>query len=212
MANKETKKIPINYDRFMLTIKEKGTSIRKLGKERVIDRDEKTIRRYLAAKEMPPELLDRIARFIDVEPAYLAGEYDAYYERVKDSSKNPAELYRLLTDSSRYPYYSKVRKEIDYKDYLRQTLATQNITEDQYMQLSADDRIRFQFKMAKAVDSVIRQYFSKDANQHDMDDEKRNIEVLLKFTKDWYADPNNPEEVHVTLRSLINENQETTRE
>lgn len=212
MANKETKKIPINYDRFMLTIKEKGTSIRKLGKERVIDRDEKTIRRYLAAKEMPPELLDRIARFIDVEPAYLAGEYDAYYERVKDSSKNPAELYRLLTDSSRYPYYSKVRKEIDYKDYLRQTLATQNITEDQYIQLSADDRIRFQFKMAKAVDSVIRQYFSKDANQHDMDDDRRNIEVLLKFTKDWYADPNNPEEVHVTLRSLINENQETTRE
>ena len=206
MARKKSKKVPIRYDRFMNTLKEKGTSIRKLGKERAIDRDEKTIRRYHAAGEMPPDLLDRIARFIDVEPTFLAGEYDNYYEKVKDSLGNPEDLRQLLSDSRRYPYSIKIRKEIDYHEYIRQTLTTQNISEKQFMQLSADNRVLFQLQLAKAIDSVIEEFFSIDANGRQFDSERRNVEVLLNFSKDWYADPSNPEEVHVSLRSFLKDN------
>lgn len=85
MANKSVDKTPISYDRFMATVKEKGSSIRKLGKVAMIDRDEKTIRRYLAQGEMPPDLLDKIGKYLDVDPQYLAGFYDRYYEEIKET-------------------------------------------------------------------------------------------------------------------------------
>ena len=74
MANKEAHKVPINREHFLEVLKARGYSVRKLGEAyNKIQRTEKTIRRYLTAGEMPPDLLERIARYIYVSPEYLAG-------------------------------------------------------------------------------------------------------------------------------------------
>ena len=86
MANKETPKVPINRDRFFEVLKARGSSIRKLGGAyNEIQRTEKTIRRCLDEGKMPPDLLERIARFLNVHPDYLAGIYDEKADRIEDA-------------------------------------------------------------------------------------------------------------------------------
>lgn len=67
MANRTIKKVKINKDLFLKTIKEKGYSLSSLGKEPKIDRCEKTLYRCLKAREMSLDLLIRIAKFLDVD-------------------------------------------------------------------------------------------------------------------------------------------------
>ena len=77
MANREAKKVAVNKKWFMHVLKLKGVSIRDLDRDeaqKIVDRNEKTIRRHLDAGKMPPDLLDRIGKFLNVHPEYLAGK------------------------------------------------------------------------------------------------------------------------------------------
>lgn len=67
MANRFIQKIPIDSKALKEILQKKGISIRQLGQEPVIDRNERTIRRYLAAGEMPTDLYNRIVEFINME-------------------------------------------------------------------------------------------------------------------------------------------------
>ena len=60
---------------FKWVIHKQGWSIRKLGADRDIGKTDKTIRRAIKAERIRPELLDRIAKKLDVYPPYLAGRY-----------------------------------------------------------------------------------------------------------------------------------------
>ena len=60
---------------FKWAIHKQGWSIRRLGADRDIGKTDKTIRRAVKAERIRPELLDRIARKLDVYPPYLAGRY-----------------------------------------------------------------------------------------------------------------------------------------
>ena len=67
MGNKSTATVPVKKKRFMEVLKIRNCSIRKLGDAYdEIERTEKTIRRYLDKGEMPPDLLDKIAKFLNV--------------------------------------------------------------------------------------------------------------------------------------------------
>ena len=74
MGNKSAQKVPVNKERFMGVLNLRNCSIRKLGEAyEEIERTEKTIRRCLDNGEMPPDLLNRIAKYLDVHPDYLSG-------------------------------------------------------------------------------------------------------------------------------------------
>lgn len=60
---------------FKWVIHKQGWSIRRLGVDRDIGKTDKTIRRAIKAERIRPELLDRIAKKLDVYPPYLAGRY-----------------------------------------------------------------------------------------------------------------------------------------
>ena len=60
---------------FKWVIHKQGWSIRRLGADRDIGKTDKTIRRAIKAEGIRPELLDRIAKKLDVYPPYLAGRY-----------------------------------------------------------------------------------------------------------------------------------------
>ena len=71
-------KIHINRQRFLKTLEEKGSSIAKLGSCYLeIGRTERTIRRCINSKQgMPAELLDSIAKYLNVYPDLLSGKLD----------------------------------------------------------------------------------------------------------------------------------------
>lgn len=60
---------------FKWVIHKQGWSIRKLGADGDTGKTDKTIRRAIKAEGIRPELLDRIAKKLDVYPPYLAGRY-----------------------------------------------------------------------------------------------------------------------------------------
>ena len=115
MANKKIEKMRINRDCFLRIIREKGYTVEDLGKEPAIDRSGKTIQRCLSAEEMPPELLDRIGCFLDVDPVYLSGEYDRKFEELKETLVSPELTHYLWTKTDRFPYIKHQTESIDYK-------------------------------------------------------------------------------------------------
>ena len=65
----------IDPEWFKWVIHRLDSSIRKLGADADIDRTEKTILRAVKSGTIRPELLDQIAKKLDVYPDYLAGRY-----------------------------------------------------------------------------------------------------------------------------------------
>ena len=85
MANREIPKVPIKRERFLEVLRARGSNVRKLGKAyNEIQRTEKTIRRCLDEGKMPQDLLERIARFLNVHPNYLAGINDEKADRIEN--------------------------------------------------------------------------------------------------------------------------------
>lgn len=163
MSNKKTKKIPIIRESFLRIIREKGYTVEKLGMQQQVDRSGKTIQRCLTAGEMQPELLDRIGRFLDVDPSYLAGEYDRIFEEKKDTLENSKITHFLWTKTDRFPYSKHETENIDYKKYILNTLLINNISKEQYLSLSSEKRRSFRFDLGQALHSVIKQYFKEDS-------------------------------------------------
>ena len=140
MANKKTEKVQISRDCFLRIIREKGYTVESLGEVPEIDRSGKTIQRCLTSGEMQPDLLDRIGRFLDVDQTYLSGEYDRRFEEMKDSLKSPELTHYLWTKTDRFPYSKHETENIDYAEYLLNTLLINNISKEQFLALDPRKR------------------------------------------------------------------------
>ena len=169
MANKKSEKIQISRDCFLRIIREKGYTVERLGVEPEIDRSGKTIQRCLTTGEMQPALLDRIGRFLDVDPTYLSGEYDRRFEEMKDSLKSPELTHYLWTKTDRFPYSKHQTENIDYAEYLLNTLLINDISKEQFLALGPLKRRALQFDIAMALHNVIKQYFDVDTKGLDTD-------------------------------------------
>lgn len=178
MGNKATAKVKINRDRFMEVLKEKKCSIRKLGEAySEVQRTEKTIRRYLHDGEMPPDLLDNIARYLNVHPDYLSGVYDEQADKIEDDILKKMFMTRIKP--KRYPYLLKARGDIDYSRYFEEILTMNNITMDQFRTLPPIDRVLFRQEMALAIFKVIAKHFPTDSLGNDTQEELRYCEAFV---------------------------------
>ena len=169
MANRKAQRTKISRDCFLRIIREKGYTVESLGQTREVDRSAKTIQRCLSTEEMPPELLERIGKFLDVDPAYLAGEYDRRFEEIKDTLTRPDLTHSLWTKTDRFPYSKHKVETIDYGEYLQNTLLINNISKEQFLALSPEKRRSLQFDLCTALHNVICQYFEEDSNGLDTD-------------------------------------------
>lgn len=161
MANKKVARVPFSRERFMQALEYRNSSIRKLGKVPEIDRDEKTIRRCLHDGEIPPALLDRIGRYLDVHPDFLSGTYDRPVERIDDDI-----LRRMIKSQIRvedHPYFIKEQEDLKYRDYFKSILTMHNISVSQFRTLNSDKRTQLQLDIEEAITAVIYKYFDYDA-------------------------------------------------
>ena len=74
MPKNKVQTVPINKKVFQYILKEKNSSIRKLGAAQEIAFTEKTIRRALNNSEMRPELVKQIAIYLNIDSTLLTGE------------------------------------------------------------------------------------------------------------------------------------------
>ena len=71
MANRPLPTIPIDVEAVKGHMKIDGYSIRRLARHPWVDRDERTLQRWFARKEMPSFMLYNIARILNVSMDYL---------------------------------------------------------------------------------------------------------------------------------------------
>ena len=167
MGNKSTATVPVNKKRFMEVLKIRNCSIRKLGDAYdEIERTEKTIRRYLDKGEMPPDLLDKIAKFLNVHPDYLSGVYDTKADQIKNAYLRS--LSKANINPEKYPYLLKARSDIDYTSYFENILTMNNITMEQFRTLPPRDRITFRQEMVFAILQVVAKHFTQDSLGNDL--------------------------------------------
>jgi hypothetical protein len=167
MANKTTQKVPVNKEHFIQVLKLKNTSIRKLGEayDR-IERTEKTIRRCLDNGEMPPDLLDRIAKHLDVHPDYLSGAYNEKADEMEDAYLRV--LFHSFMKPERYPYLLKAKSEIGYTTYFENILTMNDISMEMFQTLPPTKRVKFRQDLIVAILRVITEYFTHDALGNDL--------------------------------------------
>ena len=177
MGNKSLKKVKINRDRFMEILKERKCSIRKLGEAYdEINRTEKTIRRCLNNGEMPPDLLNSIARYLNIHPDYLAGVYDEKAKSIQDEYLRKLYLSRIKPEN--YPYILKATKDIDYNRYFEDILIMNSITMEQFKTLPPVDRVLFRQEMVLAIFRVVSKYFPTDSLGNDTGEELMYLEAI----------------------------------
>lgn len=162
MGNKSAQKVPVNKERFMEILKLRNSSIRKLGEAyEEIERTEKTIRRCLDAGEMPPDLLNRIAKHLNVHPDYLSGIYDDKADRIEDDFLRS--MYMSFIKPEKYPYLLKAKSDIGYTNYFENILIMNDISIDLFHTLPPEERILFRQEMAVAIMQVIAKHFTHDS-------------------------------------------------
>lgn len=167
MANKPTRKVPVNKEHFLEVLKFKNCSIRKLGEAYdKIERTEKTIRRCLNSGKMPADLLNKIAKFLDVHPDYLSGAYHEKADKIEDAYLRM--LYRSSIKPEKHPYLLKLKSEIGYKSYFENILTMNDISMEMFQALPPMERVMFRQKLVVAILRVITEHFTHDALGNDL--------------------------------------------
>ena len=170
MANKETLKVNISKFRLFEVLKIRNSSIRKLGEAyNEIGRTEKTIRRSIEKGKISPELLDNIARFLNIHPDYISGELDKKAQRIKDPYLRQRFLSRVIPKN--YPYILKTRSDLSYPDYFDSILAMNLISSSQFQALNPHERILLRQELTVAILEVLSRHFKTDAIGRSIEDD-----------------------------------------
>ena len=153
--------ISIDKDFFMQTLKEKKSSIRKLGRNEKIINSERTIRRALNTGEMSRDLLNSIAKELDVYPAFLSGEIYLSICSKKDNVLRHVALSSLKINN--YPYFMKEKDEYKINYFLKYILMLYDISLAQYEHFPFERKIEFLRALDNAMVPIIDHFFIQDA-------------------------------------------------
>lgn len=162
MPNQETCKVPVDRKRFDEALKLRNSNIKKLGEVREIDRSAKTIRRCLKEEKMTPDLLARIGKYLDVDPAYISGEYDREADMIKNTYLREISKARLKAE--KFPYLVKQQGQVDlYDKYFENILIIHDISMRQFQALPFEQQKQLQMDIENAITRVIAKHFDHDA-------------------------------------------------
>lgn len=213
-GNKPTAKAKIVKARFVEALRAKGVTIKKLGEmslessatER--DRSEKTIGRYVNKGEMPLDLLDRLAQVLNVEPAFLMGQYDVkpFSDPETDEDRRIRERMQSFITPQRYPYALEQMKTVKVDQYYHSLLAIHGISLDQFIRLDPEKRFRLMHLIESKLVPILMEFFPSDVQGEDGDPNyyaldsqiDNNEEEYLRFGLDYWKEP----DYHEKIRKL----------
>lgn len=179
MANKETLKTPVIRERLEEALRLRKTSIRKLGDIFEIGRTEKTIRRCLSKGEMTPDLLDRIGKYLNVDPKYLSGGYGRELDKIADEYTRMVLMSHLNAERFPYPDLKKDQVKLGYEKYFKDILIMHDISMKQFLNLPCGQRQVLQLEIEIAIASIIAKYFNCDARGREGLPDLPYLEVMI---------------------------------
>lgn len=193
MANREIKKVPVDRDWFLETLKAKGVSVRSLGNPEsdcYIGWHERTIRRALEgeAPSISPDLLDAIAKKIDVYPDYLVGKY-AWTLGVLPDEGAKEHFRKNYMNPDAYRYRRKRQQALGTRRHLMNTLMMHGIQEERYYALDQSDRDSLFRRIDVATTNVLKDFFPESSKMELVDyvqdfeweTDRDVIEVMLDY-------------------------------
>ena len=174
MPKNKVQTVPINKKVFQYILREKKSSIRKLGAAKEIAFTEKTIRRALNNGEMRPELVKQIAIYLNIDSTLLTGEM------VKKAFSAKNQVFRKLYLSplnhlDDFPYFREEQREfLTVKQYglfetggmaetIKRLLSLFEVSFSQFEKMTFDQQYDFQYELFNAMIPIIRKHFKEDA-------------------------------------------------
>lgn len=155
----------IDPEWFKWVIHKQGSSIRKLGADVGISKTERTIRRAVESGSIRFELLDEIAKKLDVHPDYLAGKYAWTLTRPKIMELDGVRDYWRdnYLDPSLFPYRLYEQERVGLYKQLLDTLQIHGISEADYRKLDWDQRRELQRSLDRSTTQVLNHWFPNRA-------------------------------------------------
>ena len=152
------KKITFNREIFDTAMKRKKYSLSKLSIQCSENVSEGMLRRARSEGKIEIDILDEIAKRLNVDPYWLSGQYLEMFPFLKLDK----EFLRL----ENHPYVeNNVKKtEIDSRIYFLELLSAHGITEEQFQMLSEEERIRFYEDLGQSMEKIILKYLSEMTN------------------------------------------------
>ncbi|WP_165053292.1 MULTISPECIES: hypothetical protein [unclassified Adlercreutzia] len=151
----------IDRNWFIDVVKRCGTSVNKLGDEGIKGRSRSTLKRCLRAGCMDDDLLDGIAKELNVHPDFLAGgdfaktltfpimEEEGVREHWKTTYLNPAH----------FPYSYAEQEALGTYQYLMNILLMHDVSKSEFNRLSRKERMNLAGELDRAITRVLRKYF-----------------------------------------------------
>ena len=174
----------IDKDIFKAVIAKKGFSIRSLGYDtnpaapRICT--EKTIRRSFETGRMTTEIFEELAKYMDIDPRYLAG--------TREMKLRYRNLSRYLSNIDYHPFsreaFDKL-KQLRRDNWLSTYLSAFNISIEQLNEKPFDEQYEFEHALLIATSKLIYKYFKVDA---DGDPNMSEMQYLLSSHEDWKTD------------------------
>lgn len=166
MAYKKSKKAPFDKNCVMEALHLRDCSIRKLDDANGFGWSSKSVERGLRDREVSPDLLDALGKYLNVEPDYLAGKYHRECEKVKDPFIR--EIWMRELKAEKYPYILKQQKtkiegKILYDKYVEYVLTIHDISIEQLNSMEKEKRRDFQIALEEAIAPLIIKYFPQNA-------------------------------------------------
>lgn len=171
MANKKTKKVPLEKERLLEALQLRNCSIRGLGADYSFGWSSKSIERGIKDGEASLELLDALGQHLDVDPDYLSGKYHRHLANLKVTSV--IEKLKLGLNADKFPYLRKRQRDIDsgkflYDKYLEYLLIIHDISMRQFNDLNFVTRKSLQLELEDVVASVLIKHFQHNALGQDI--------------------------------------------
>lgn len=134
----------------------KKRSYRSIAEE--IDVNERTIRKSCKDGLITPELLDKLARALNVDTAYLMGEFDLFYDQLNDEEIR-RKYKEIFLNPTRHPYSQHLPDEVNYDNLIASLLKMYSIHPDCYFDMTSAAKLVFRERLHSSIYRVLHSYF-----------------------------------------------------
>jgi hypothetical protein len=115
---------------------------------------------------MSPDLLDKIAKYLDVHPDYLSGVYHKKADKIEDAYSRALSFRHIKPN--KHPYLLKAKSDIGYKTHFEDLLTMNDISMELFKTLPPEERVLFRQEMVVAIMRVIAKHFTHDSLGNDL--------------------------------------------
>ena len=154
----------INVNHLETAMKRAKLSYRKLGNDESFGINERTIRRAKDSGYVSSMVLDKLAKRLNVSPAYLS-----FDQSVLDNLKETdPKVYEHICDIDKHPYneFDLKRNQIDQKKHLAESLMLSDIPYEQFLSLSEEEQLSYQIQKDLLLEMFNIYFFRKQYNGH----------------------------------------------